>query len=256
MRARNIKPNFFNNDDLAECTPLARLLFAGLWCYCDREGRAEYKPKRIKKEILGYDDCDIFELLTELENKNFIVRYDFDGMMYFYIPNFIKHQKPHHQEKESALPCPAEAKNEPLRTKVRTTSHQGACDNALIADRGLLIADRGKRKEEEPSKFAFEGDVIKLTHKDFEKWSSSFSAIYDLKAELQALEDWFSKPENESNRKSWFHMVSGILKKEHVKQQKILDETKVHYTPEEKAKARAYEEKIKAGYDPNEKWDL
>jgi hypothetical protein len=62
-RARNIKPGFFLNDELAECEPLARLLFAGLWCIADREGRLEDKPKRIKVEILPYDDCDIDYLL-------------------------------------------------------------------------------------------------------------------------------------------------------------------------------------------------
>lgn len=253
MRSRNIKPNFFNNDDLAECSPLARILFAGLWCYCDREGRAEYKPKRIKKEILGYDDCDIYELLTELENGKFIIRYDFEGMMYFYIPNFQKHQKPHKHEQASALPPPL---SEESTTKVVPSNDQGCANYALIDDRGLMIEDRGKRIEEELTKFAFEGEVIKLTHKDFDKWSSSFSALYDLKAELQALDDWFSKPENEAKRKSWFHMVSGILKKEHIKQQKIADDTKVQYTSEEKAKASAYKEKLDAGFDPSEQWDL
>ena len=46
-RARNIKPGFFANENLAECDPLARLLFAGLWCLADREGRLEDRPKRI-----------------------------------------------------------------------------------------------------------------------------------------------------------------------------------------------------------------
>ena len=58
-RSRNIKPGFFLNDDLAECEPLARLLFAGLWCIADREGRLEDRPKRIKIEVLPYDNCDV-----------------------------------------------------------------------------------------------------------------------------------------------------------------------------------------------------
>jgi len=46
-RSRNIKPGFFRNEMLAECSPLARLLFAGLWCLADRFGRLEDRPKRI-----------------------------------------------------------------------------------------------------------------------------------------------------------------------------------------------------------------
>ena len=39
MRARDIKPGFFKNDQLAECSMAARLLFPGLWMLADREGR-------------------------------------------------------------------------------------------------------------------------------------------------------------------------------------------------------------------------
>lgn len=37
-RARNIKPSFFKNEDLADLNPFDRLLFIGLWCLADREG--------------------------------------------------------------------------------------------------------------------------------------------------------------------------------------------------------------------------
>jgi hypothetical protein len=57
-RARNIKPGFFANDVLAEIDPLGRLLFAGLWTIADREGRLEDRIKKIKAQILPYDDCD------------------------------------------------------------------------------------------------------------------------------------------------------------------------------------------------------
>ncbi len=38
-----IKPGFFANDDLAECEPLARLLFIGLWTIADSRGVLEHK---------------------------------------------------------------------------------------------------------------------------------------------------------------------------------------------------------------------
>ena len=71
-RSRNIKPGFFLNDELAECDPLARLLFAGLWCIADREGRLEDRPKRIKAEVLPYDDCDVDELLNQLAERSLL----------------------------------------------------------------------------------------------------------------------------------------------------------------------------------------
>ena len=51
-RARNLKPSFFTNDILAEVPALGRLLFQGLWCVADREGRLADRPRKLKAEIL------------------------------------------------------------------------------------------------------------------------------------------------------------------------------------------------------------
>ncbi|MEM5872110.1 MAG: hypothetical protein QW051_04520 [Candidatus Aenigmatarchaeota archaeon] len=106
MRARNIKPGFFKNEDLAELPPLARLLYAGLWCYADREGKFEWRPKRIKAEILPYDNCDITKLLMSLHSKKFIYKYVVNGEEYGIIPKFNKHQSPHKHEAKSTIPDP------------------------------------------------------------------------------------------------------------------------------------------------------
>jgi hypothetical protein len=74
-----IKPNFFLNEDLAQCPPLARLLFAGLWCHADCDGRLEDRPRRIKVLVLLYDDCNPDALLHELHDRGFIVRYEVGG---------------------------------------------------------------------------------------------------------------------------------------------------------------------------------
>ena len=50
-RARNIKPGLFSNEVIAELPAFDRLLFIGLWCLADREGRLEDRPKRIKMEL-------------------------------------------------------------------------------------------------------------------------------------------------------------------------------------------------------------
>ncbi|AHX12919.1 hypothetical protein CH75_06355 [Dyella jiangningensis] len=110
-RARNIKPGFFKNDLLAECHPLARILFAGLWCEADREGRLEDRPKRLKAECLPYDDCDVDVLLADLAKRGFIQRYEADGVAYIAIVEFLKHQNPHVREMPSVIPAPPNAKH-------------------------------------------------------------------------------------------------------------------------------------------------
>lgn len=108
MRSRNIKPGYFKNEDLAECEPLARILYAGLWCMADREGRLEYRPKRIKAELLPYDNCDITSLLEQLRKYGFVVAYKCNEQIYLSIPTFTEHQNCHIKEGESTIPAPDE----------------------------------------------------------------------------------------------------------------------------------------------------
>jgi hypothetical protein len=105
-RSRNIKPGFFKNETLAECSPLARLLFAGLWCLADREGLLEDRPKRIRAELLPYDDGSVDDLLTELHDAGFILRYAAAGGRFIQVVNFGKHQNPHCKEQASTIPAP------------------------------------------------------------------------------------------------------------------------------------------------------
>lgn len=105
MRARDIKPRFYKNDQLAECSMAARLLFPGLWMLADREGRFENRPKKIKAEIFPFDDVDVASLLKELEDAELILAYEVNGSRYFWIPQFKKHQSPHKNEKNSEFPA-------------------------------------------------------------------------------------------------------------------------------------------------------
>ncbi|HBP27925.1 MAG TPA: hypothetical protein DD666_00735 [Advenella kashmirensis] len=105
-RARNIKPGFFTNDNLADINPLGRLLFIGLWTICDRSGRLEDRHRKIKAEVLPYDNCDADELLSELEKHGFILRYTSGDDRYIQVLNFNKHQNPHVKETESTIPAP------------------------------------------------------------------------------------------------------------------------------------------------------
>jgi len=105
-RARNLKPSFFTNDKLAEISALGRLLFAGLWTIADREGRLEDRPKRIKAELLPYDDCDVGAILDDLQTHGFILRYLANNAAYIQVLAFAKHQNPHVKETASTIPAP------------------------------------------------------------------------------------------------------------------------------------------------------
>lgn len=105
-RARNIKPGFFTNEELAECSLAARLCFAGLWLLADREGRLEDRPKRIKGQLFPYDSFEVEPLLRELAARGFIRRYMAGDIEAIQVLEFAKHQTPHYSEKSSVIMAP------------------------------------------------------------------------------------------------------------------------------------------------------
>jgi hypothetical protein len=105
-RSRNIKPGFFKNELLVEIPPETRLLFIGLWCLADREGRFEDRPKKIKMELFPCDNFSIEDSLALLAENGFLLRYEVDGKRYAQVVNFTKHQMPHHKEVPSEIPAP------------------------------------------------------------------------------------------------------------------------------------------------------
>ena len=113
-RIRYLKPDFFSDEDVAELSFPARLLFQGLWTLADREGRLEDRPAWIRVLIFPYDnEIAIGELLNELCKPRkhspgaFIERYTVGEQRFIQIRNFAKHQKPHHKEASSVIPPPA-----------------------------------------------------------------------------------------------------------------------------------------------------
>lgn len=103
-RTRLLNPGFFKNETLAELPAVMRLLFQGLWTIADREGRLEDRPRRIKVDVLPWDDVDIDQALSMLEARGFIQRYTVEGRRFIQVVNFLKHQNPHHRETESMIP--------------------------------------------------------------------------------------------------------------------------------------------------------
>lgn len=105
MRARLLKPGFFMNEELARLPVRARLLFAGLWCLADREGRVEDRPARIKAALFPYERLNIEPLIQALADAGFVKRYQVAYTRCLVLPSFATHQQPHHREPESKLPA-------------------------------------------------------------------------------------------------------------------------------------------------------
>lgn len=111
-RIRSIKPEFWTDEKVVAISPLARLVFIGLWNFVDDYGRAPYSPHRLKMQILPADAADIAEILGEIRRNNLIKVYEVDGKEYFEVCGFVKHQK---VDKRSASKHPVPPKSSEAR---------------------------------------------------------------------------------------------------------------------------------------------
>lgn len=148
-RIRMVKPEFFDDPDMGELTPMARLLFIGLWTQADREGRLEADLRRLKARIFPYDTVDMEALAVELHGRDMIRRYSDDrGRAYIWIRSFTKHQRPHPKEPASVIPeWSTAAALEPCKNTARRVK-----DIPSQQSNGVLILDplesNGTRKLE------------------------------------------------------------------------------------------------------------
>ena len=132
-RSRNIKPGFFTNDVLGELPALTRLLFAGIWTLCDREGRLEDRPTKIRMEVFPADNVDVETGLEALHHKGFILRYKAGGKDLIQVITWGKHQNPHVKEAPSTLPAPCEPGANPVLAP-EIPERAGLIPDSLIPD--------------------------------------------------------------------------------------------------------------------------
>jgi hypothetical protein len=102
-RIRTIKPEFFTSADVSSMSPLARLLFIGLWCEADREGRLRWSPTAFRLRYLPTDECDVSQVCQEIVTRGVVTLY---GEGFAVIPSFARHQHINPREPQSVLPEP------------------------------------------------------------------------------------------------------------------------------------------------------
>lgn len=147
MRARNLKPGTFKNELLAVADPIYTLIFQGLWCLSDREGRLEDRPGKIHIEINPGRAFETTErALAWLSENGFIVRYEIGGVRCIWVVEFSKHQNPHQKEPPSKLPPyqqkPVPTPDKPGASPVQEQSeHESGPASSLNPDSGFLTPE-------------------------------------------------------------------------------------------------------------------
>jgi len=204
-RARNIKPSLFKNELLGEADPLLTILFTGLWCLADRDGKLEDRPRRIQAEIFPYRDLPLFNgYLTELQRLGFIDRYTVGNVSVIKVCNFEKHQSPHKTEKHSDLPEPPLKSDSCIETEVAPLNNGSpTVKESLIPD--SLIPDSLIIPPDKSDGYVFCGGTIKLNQDDYSKLLERYQnldvpdQLQQLDLELRGKKNWFVEMNSKLN---------------------------------------------------------
>ena len=95
-RIRTIKPEFWTSEQVAECSPTARLAFIGIWNFCDDRGIHPGSVKRLKMEVFPSDsitETELQAMVRELLAAGLLHQYEVDGKDYWQVTGWEKHQK-------------------------------------------------------------------------------------------------------------------------------------------------------------------
>ena len=91
-RIRTVKPEFWTDEKLTECSLSARLLFIGMLNFSDDNGNQPYSAKRLKMQVFPSDSIDAQPLIDELLTHGVVIEYSVNSEKYLHIKGFKKHQ--------------------------------------------------------------------------------------------------------------------------------------------------------------------
>jgi len=233
-RTRNLKPTFFSNDVLAECEPMARLLFAGLWTLADREGRLQYRPRRIKGLLFPFDNVEIEPLMEQLSDRGFIVVYRVEGADFLAIPTFGEHQRCHPDERCEGLPAPesgekisvfpernpkpgnppAHAPDFPAKCALPSLpslpSFPSSNPSSSCPPTGTPERSRSAAEDSNAIAWSAEAGWQGITDEHRRRWATAYPAV-DLPVELAKANEWLIANPAKAHRSRWIRFISGWL---------------------------------------------
>jgi hypothetical protein len=93
-RIRTIKPEFWTSEQVIELSPIARLLFIGMWNFCDDRGVMPAAVKSLKAKVLPADDFrteDIKGFVAEMIDQGLVEEFESNGSRWWSVTGW-KHQ--------------------------------------------------------------------------------------------------------------------------------------------------------------------
>lgn len=141
-RIRTIKPKFWDDVKIGKLSRDARLLYIGMWNFCDDLGVIIAEPIWLKSKIFPFDQIQLqqFErFCAELQKLGFISLFSYKNEKFYYLPKFSNHQvinRPNYED----LNLPKDI----IDKELNKITEQSVNDHGLITEQSVPIEDKEK----------------------------------------------------------------------------------------------------------------
>lgn len=148
-RIRTIKPEFWSSEQIVELSPTARLLFIGLWNFCDDAGNHPASPRTLKMQVFPGDDFttdQIAAYISEMIDARLIIEYEVDTKKYWHVTGW------HHQKIEKPNYKYPPAPNQKIADHSPTTRrplHPVMESNSKVKEKEKEVSQNARAHEEE-----------------------------------------------------------------------------------------------------------
>lgn len=186
-RIRTVKPEFWTSEQVIACSPIARLLFIGLWSFCDDNGVHPASYIRLKAEVFpanNFSTPEIKQWINELINNSLIREYIVDAKAYWLVTGWKKHQRIDKPTYRHPLPQSDLKKIEDNSTTIRQDIDECSSMNTRLIDdnsstewKGMDRIGREKEigeVETSPSNVS-ESNLLASTQELFNYWQTKMN---------------------------------------------------------------------------------
>jgi uncharacterized phage protein (TIGR02220 family) len=161
-RIRTIKPEFWTSGQVVDCSLVARLMFIGIWNFCDDHGVHPASIKRLKMEVFPSDsiaDDVLRAMIDELLAARLLCAYQVDGKGYWQVTGWATHQRIDKPTYRHPLPV-APAKVVDSMSARRVVAEQSTSARRAVGDQSSSTRPRNGKESKGSNTLSGSPDVI------------------------------------------------------------------------------------------------
>jgi len=178
-RIRTIKPEFWTSGQVVDCSLIARLMFIGIWNFCDDHGVHPASIKRLKMEVFPSDsitDKELRAMVDELVAAGLLYPYQVDVKGYWKVTGWATHQRIDKPTYRHPLPL-AGTKVADSTSTLRMVDEQSTSTRRTVGDQSSSTRGRNGKESKGSNTLSGSPDVIAVLDYLNEKTGKRYRAV-------------------------------------------------------------------------------